>query len=381
MLLPIHKMSTTIPLVILLIGFLLAKKRHLSNNKASIAILLSILFYLALHLASAYFSVYKSYAYNDLIIKAPLLILPLIFSFKERLEEKQVKWIWRTFLYSSAAVSIFINLRVAYHFIAHQSILSNVDLVNYTIIHPSYLSMYFLFALFVLWEVKLQFFIKNQTLLKFVISFSIIISLFFLGSRIALMGLAFFFAVQLFRFWNWQKASLMLLVFMGVSVLLISQTSFLKARFSKAFKMLEAAPEEVKNYDVDDRIMIWKNVIELIKEEPIWGYTSGDYCYHVLKEKHNESGFGKGYWLRLNAHNQFLESQLALGVLGSISILVIYLLSFLFAIKTKQKLLVYFLIICILFSLVESIFQSQGGVMFFGFFLGLFLHKTKHISS
>lgn len=380
-LLPIHKMSTTIPFTILCIAFLFTTKQHAFENRMKKYVLLSIGCYLLLHIISMYFSTYKSYAYNDLLIKAPLFLLPVILSSNASLTPKYHTWVKQSFVFSGFLVSLFIMLRVAYFYLDKNILLSNVELVNYTIIHPSYLAMYLILSLFILWDLKMENYRKKSLILKIFISSSVIICLFFLGSRIAFFALAYFFIFQLLTNFHWTKAFPVFFIIILTIGIVVWQTPFLNSRFTKGIKMLTQSPEEVQNYTVDDRAMIWQNVIELIQEKPIWGYTSGDYCYHVLKEKHNESGFGKGYWQKLNAHNQFLESQLALGVIGTASLLSIYVLSFLVAWERRDRLLLHFLVICCLFSLVESIFQSQGGVMFFGFFLGLFLNKSHHISS
>lgn len=380
-LLPIHKMSTTIPFAVLVLAFFLAKKEKPFSNNYGTGVIASLGIYLLIHAISSPFSTYATYAYNDLIIKAPLLVLPFLLSLNRSLTQRFQHIVWKAYMFSCFVVSLFINARVAYSYFTENHLLSNVDLVNYTIIHPSYLSMYLIFTLFILWDRQMIADIRLKLNLQVAISVSILISLIFLGSRIALFTLLYFFAFQLFTKLSWKKAIPLFSILIISAGILVWQTPFLQARFSKAAKMLTASSQEVNEYTVDDRIMIWRNVGELISARPVLGYTSGDYCYHVLKEKHNESGFGKGYRQRLNAHNQFLESQLALGIAGSVSLLTIYFFICRIAIKRKEKLLFHFLIICILFSLVESIFQSQGGVMFFGFFLGLFLQKFQHVRS
>lgn len=374
-LLPIQKMSTTIPFVIILIGFIFGHK-SLAQRKFSFAIPVIIGLYYAVHVLSSFFSTYVGYAKNDLLIKAPLALLPLFFVLKSRLPESMYIKIWSIFLSSVSLVSSFILLRLLYFLTIEGQILSNVELVNYTIIHPSYLSAYILFALAVLWLAKHAF---SSWQVKIILSLIFFVAIIFLASRLMIiLSLVFLFylLVQYLGFKAGIGLSFLIVVITSTTIALVPQ---LKERFVKAGNMLTHEAQEVNTYAVDDRLMTWKNTVDLIKDRPLVGYTNGDYCYHYLKEKHNQSGFGKGYRERLNAHNQLLESQLALGISGSILFLALFVLSLFFAIHLKEPIFIVFLLLTFSFAMVESIFQSQGGVMFFGFFLGLFLNKFKHL--
>lgn len=380
-LLPLHKMSTSLAFILISLGFILGKKERLKWSSSLAFVALSVIMYMGLHGISYFFSFYKTYAINDLIIKAPLLLLPLFFLFKEDLSSQHKKKVWQVFLATSILVSAFIFLRFLFFLITTGHIMSYTDLVNYTIIHPSYLSMYLLFSLWVLWNREDLFVILKGNRSKLFVSSLVFVVVLLLGSRIAIL-----LALLILAYLSITRVKVIYTLVGGLSallmlILLIWKLPYLNERFTKGINMFHQEAKQVNEYTVDDRIMIWTNVVELIEEKALWGYSNGDYCYHVLKEKHNTSGFGKGYRQKLNAHNQFLESWLALGLFGLLTLMAIYLSSILLALRTKNTLLIGFLFVCFGFSMVESIFQSQGGVMFFGFFLAFFLHEVKHRNS
>ncbi len=380
-LLPIQKVSTSIAFVVLCVGFVIGTKEFKitqSNQKLFLVVLTG---YYVLHVISSLFSTYTMYAKNDLWIKAPLLILPLIFSLRAPLASVIRKTIWRLYLASTLLVSLFLYLRIIYCFILNHRLLSNVELVDYTIIHPSYLACYLLTGAMAMWLEPSLNEIKEKKNLISMLSTLILIAILFLGSRIIIVLSILFLVYLIFSNLSIRKSLGSSAVLLIMIAIVIWKVPALNERFGKGLNMFTQSSLEVNQYTVDDRLMTWKNTLELIKDKPFFGYTNGDYCYHYLKEKHNSSGFGKGYRQRLNAHNQVLESQLSMGILGSILFLTLFGEAFWIAWSSQHKMMLGFLIVCFSFAMVESIFQSQGGVMFFGFFIGLFLNELKHIRS
>ena len=199
-------------------------------------------------------------------------------------------------------------------------------------------------------------------------------SLFLLGSRMAIIVLSLILGGIIIKHLGKLKGSILVSILLLGTILITINTPFLNERFSKAINMFTHSALDVNEYIVDDRLMTWTNSLELIKEEPITGYNIGDYRFSILSEKHNVSGFGKGYRQKLNAHNQLFENWLALGIIGLLSVLSIYLFAGYSSIKNHELIFGKFLVISFMFSMVESIFQSQGGVMFFGFFMAFFMH-------
>lgn len=97
-----------------------------------------------------------------------------------------------------------------------------------------------------------------------------------------------------------------------------------------------AAKNVKNNYSVDERfksiadgnskgrLLIWKNTVEIIKEEPLSGYGVGNHKLAIMKvecaKKHD-------YIVSDHAHNDFLEMFSELGIFGCL----IYILTYVFA--------------------------------------------------
>ncbi len=130
-------------------------------------------------------------------------------------------------------------------------------------------------------------------------------------------------------------------------------------------------------------LLQWKLVTEILDEQHAWllGVTPGD-AQHLLDLKYlslnmyvgDRSDEHHGF-LRYNAHNEFLESILQTGALGLVAFLMVCwgLVDMMIRSKKMEFWLVGTLLLC--YSFVESVFETQYGVLIFSFF-PLFLFYT-----
>jgi O-antigen ligase len=123
----------------------------------------------------------------------------------------------------------------------------------------------------------------------------------------------------------------------------------------------------------DERIMVWKSAIEIIKKNPFFGVGIGDVRAELVKEyiKNGEDKLGKQ---RLNAHNQFLEVLIEGGLIGFSIILLIFGSLIFIAITDKNLLLGLFIIMIIIFFMFETVLYRLAGVSFFPLFSFLLLY-------
>jgi O-antigen ligase len=120
------------------------------------------------------------------------------------------------------------------------------------------------------------------------------------------------------------------------------------------------------------RSVIWPQAISLIKENPIKGVGLGR-SIEALSNKYLAIGYPKGVDNRFNAHNQFLESWLQLGFFGIFWwILFIGYMLFL-SIRKKEIWLGHFIFLLVCYLLVESLFESQMGMVAVAFFSAFFI--------
>jgi O-antigen ligase len=124
-------------------------------------------------------------------------------------------------------------------------------------------------------------------------------------------------------------------------------------------------------FRVNRRFAQWESAMQVFMASPVFGAGTGD-MQDELQKAYLKRGFNEGYENKYNPHNLFLDSAASLGILGLMSNLVLFAVSFHAAIKSRNLLYLQFLILFILISLVESTFSVQKGVAFFFFFNTIF---------
>ena len=121
---------------------------------------------------------------------------------------------------------------------------------------------------------------------------------------------------------------------------------------------------------------MWETSIELLKENPLVGVGTGD-VKDVLKQRNREKGLEHLVELNLNSHNQFLTLGVALGGIGMLLLILLVFTAFVYGCLVSGDLWIHRLIMLgiFLFFLTESAFETQAGVVFFTFLIGLISFK------
>jgi O-antigen ligase len=124
------------------------------------------------------------------------------------------------------------------------------------------------------------------------------------------------------------------------------------------------------------RVAIWKCAWDVVKLNPVWGVGTGD-VQDNLQESYRINKFDFAYlYNSYNAHNQFLETMLALGVIGLLLLLCSFILPLQWAFKNQNGLYLIFIIFIAANCLTESLFERQKGIVFYAFFNALFLNYS-----
>lgn len=118
------------------------------------------------------------------------------------------------------------------------------------------------------------------------------------------------------------------------------------------------------------RVHIWEAAWSLVRERPFSGYGTGD-VKDVLLDRYAERGLAPAVEKRLNAHNQFLQSWVALGLAGLL--LLVWMLPAAAWRFRSSPLFFGFLLLTGFNFLVESMLETQAGVTFWALFYCLFL--------
>lgn len=122
----------------------------------------------------------------------------------------------------------------------------------------------------------------------------------------------------------------------------------------------------------DSRLIVWQQSFEIIKENFWFGKGVGN-SVSALEGKFLLINYLDGIEQKYNAQNQFIESFLETGVFGFLLISTFFAYAFIKAFIEKNTL--YFVYTCIIlaYMMTESLFQTQMGMVSFAFFNALFL--------
>ncbi|MBK8613612.1 MAG: O-antigen ligase family protein [Flavobacteriales bacterium] len=119
----------------------------------------------------------------------------------------------------------------------------------------------------------------------------------------------------------------------------------------------------------EERLVAWSCSIDLLKQHPL-GSGTGD-IKNDLVACYEAKGATAAAERRLNSHDQFLQSGVALGWLGLIVSLLVALIPLVLGIQRRDGLMILFTLLFLLNAAVESLLEVQAGVVFFAVFMGL----------
>ena len=247
--------------------------------------------------------------------------------------------------------------------------------------HPTYLSMKITWAMLLV----IYFFYEKKYILLLIASFSIFsISIFLLASKSGiimwLMLILFFIVLYLGRKIDSSLFKYFAIVFISIPLITLS-IGIAKdiVRINVFINEIKSGvtKEEVDWKNLDQRTREWYCAFQLIKEKPLFGHGIGRVEDRMVEE-YLKNGWEEEARLRLNAHNQYLETQMTFGIPGTLSLIWMLLNPLIFRKRLKYpRLATAFVIMMSYFLLFESMFVRQWGIMFFILFYCIFMFSEK----
>jgi len=340
-----------------------------------------------LYLVGMLYSKNLDYGFFDLQIKLSLICFPLIFATIDRdfPFQKLMKDVYKAFIAGCVTGTLILFGISIYDFIRSQ----DPAVFYYTrfsrFIHPSYLSMYLNLAVSILayYMIRKEHPLTNKIRILLAmpaIYFSIVI--FLLSSKAGIFSLFFLFLMIIMYLLvvNKQVWKGLLFLFL-VMVAFYTGFRFLPTtaeRFKKTESVLseqkKSSPENMESNS--ERLDVWKSGIEVIRKHPVFGVGTGDVKDALLSEYQKENKLFV-YNMRLNAHNQFLQTYIALGILGALLLIFMLVLPGWLAIRRIHFIYFSFLAVFTFNTLVESMLEVQAGVIYYAFFNALLFFGWK----
>jgi O-antigen ligase len=357
------------PILIVFLGLSLLRERKGLKEFSSLfnfrsPFLWFVVFY-STHVMGLLYSTDLSYAYTDLGIKASFIILPVLLAWANwKMSMRQVIDLLLSGLFAACLI--------AYGYAVFRSIYNQEDnhWAYFTesyfsfFMHRSYFATYL--ALGTLLAVNRYFTSRSRLWIFLALLFSVSTVLTFSKAGIILLFMIMIPMVIILSARHYSiKVGLVLsgLTVAGV-VVMFTAIPTIKVRFSK---MIEGATkvQTVNNPTIESsasRAIMWSTAMGLFSENVVIGVGTGDVS-NALDERNLELGNTGVAEKSLNAHNQYLNTAVQLGLAGLIPLLLIFITSFVRAVKTKLIEGILLTLILFLTLMFESFLETQAGII------------------
>ena len=383
--------------------------------------LLAFIIFYMLYALSFFWSENQSFAIDDLVLKIPILILPLIMLSNEPLSIKDINKLLLAFALSVILLNCYCFFDALSNYIYNRNI-NEFFYSSLTVnMHTAYQATFTSFSIFILVYIYLNKEYKHNWIFSFLVILQFLF-LFLLSSRLQMLCMSVVTPIFLItHYYLKQKIYLgflyTILAFV-VSYFLVSTPSVLNSRYKLTVSHISSIGNDSQNSD--PRKFIWYKAIDVIKHNWLFGVGVGDAkdvlvssysiesskpitnhkvdstlnilkaqkwtsdttklnnqlkieSENILIQKINKyRHFAKK---RYNFHNQYLQTFATVGFFGMI--ILIYLLSHLFIVSIIKRdyIVLAFLFLIAMSFLTESMLERQAGVVFFTFFYLLLLMR------
>lgn len=378
----------TIPFLLVTSIFSYSNKNFFQKLFSNRFALIIILFWL-LHLFGVLYSSNWRYGLLDVQQKFSLLVFPLLFVLYSGSKTISTSKILNFFLLGSIVSAIVCLANAFYNSISYSEsqlvfnpIPIDIPWENYfyytrlsVVGHPSYISMYYTFSIVILFNLlRISNGIKYRILYVLgILFFSLLI--FLLSSR---AGLAVCFVTILIGLIgllkNWKRI-IVISSSLGVILIILLFSFYSKIPQLECIKDNILYKHSLRNLDngkEDLRFGIWMCIPNIVSNSMLFGHGTGD-SHEVLNREYLNQGLTYAAQESFNAHNQYLETLVALGLVGFIILILMLFYPLLFFFNKDDYFIIFsFLIIIIIHFLAESMLLRIRGVLFFSLFYGLF---------
>lgn len=315
--------------------------------------------------------------------QVPFLIFPFIFSTITINEKRLLKivriyiyWICLLILYSEFSTILGLLANGDSLFLLFRKDYSYINLANKINIHPPYIMLQIAFCVIYL--------ISNFTKsgINRFLSLGIIFLLFFysvhLSSRLPLASLVFVSIIlsylKLKEHYGKVKTIVSLILLSLLFSLILYHVRSTRYRFQELIGMQYANGVYIKSGG--SKLIQWESAIEANKNY-IFGNGIGDTNKNIIDSNY-KNNLLKSAELKYNAHNQYIQSYVGMGVIGLIIVLLILYSSFIPTSKNILNLTAKAFVIYLSFVfMTESYLERHHGIMFISFILCLFNFKKE----
>lgn len=367
-------------IILLLINWF--SHRKLSYRTISFQVLLPLFF---VHIVGVFYSANQSQAFFELEKKISFLIFPLVLSGSPVLRPDQIKRILLAFVAACALAAVISLSNATYLFLTsgHIEQFFYHPLTKIIDMHAIYMAMYSCFSIFILlryyghhlYSKRIAPLVLLAAILGFLMCFTLLLS-----ARTVIVGFLLILLVGTVIYGVHQRQMVrsfllsLLTVFIFLALILLLPNNL--ERFKEAINYGNQYSIEKQYGGRSTRELIWSSSFALIKENPLVGVGTGDAQDELQRFywKDNDKNSPLLYRpeITYNAHSQYLQTLIELGIPGIGCLLLCLLLPSYKAFQQKNFLLLAFVSLFAFSCLTESMLSLNKGIVFFSFFLSLF---------
>lgn len=244
-------------------------------------------------------------------------------------------------------------------------------------IHASYFAMYLILAIAFVFLLYGKWFSAHKSVIYssyfFIVIF--ITSVFLCSSKMGLITLCI--CLPLLILYKWRSILSFKNVAVGIVItllLLFFATLILPDSFKRLKSLSALSTETVDKNSAEStavRMLIWEQSAHIISKNLVFGTGVGD-ANDELYRSYENNGLTGALRHKLNAHNQYLQTAIGMGLVGLALLVMINFGSLIYSIRKKHFLFFIFSVLIIMNFMVESMLQRSDGVLFFAFFYCFF---------
>lgn len=369
--------------IVLNIAFFLSilfRSKQLRFTQTGFVILFTS-FYL-IHIVGLFYTDNLQAGWKDLQLKLSILLFPLLFSVSASFIRINTEKLLASFIAGCTAAGVSCLVISAFHFY-HEPIREYFFYSRLSwFLHPAYYSLYLNFAMaFLSWN-RLKNTNRNNinTAAFYSLNFFFAVLIILLSSKIGIITMVLLVLFYIFLNLTNFKKTKNFLILLGVVIILVSTFFILRISSDRFMTMKEFFQTDTIDVTTIEstaaRKLVWKSAVILLKEDWLWGVGNGD-VNDVLKTQYQKTGLTGVYEEGLNAHNQFLQTWLGLGIPGLLLLLTNTIVMMVYSLGRRNYLLSIFLFLICSNFLTESMLQRQAGVLFFSFFFSVLIFYSK----
>lgn len=337
--------------------------------------------------------------WQHLQLKSSLIFMPLALCCCDYIEQNSRQKLLSSYSLLLLAASFFCLIVATINFLNKHdsSVFFYFSLIKPFSQHAIIFSIMVFIALLHLFErVKTKIFIFKKS---FHVSMIIVFSFFLLllSSKLVIIFYIIYliyYVSTLFRRKNTNRFMVvtLILMFLFCSGLVFTKQNPISKRFSEIIHSDLTILRQEK-FDQGDyfnglqfRLLQWRFVPEILNEKKSWlfGIGPGDAQFYLDNKYISEKMYtgdparGDHGFLGYKTHNEFLEALLQSGIIGLMLFLCICFSLIRMALQKKNAELSFTIVLLLLFTFTESVFETQYGLILFTFFpLFFYLEKGK----